>query len=55
MASDSRLVAGLVVELCKGVFEGLESLVDVGGGTGALGKGIADAFLINSIQLMPRH
>ncbi|KAK9922656.1 hypothetical protein M0R45_031111 [Rubus argutus] len=31
MASDTRLVTSVVIKECKGVFEGLESLVDVGG------------------------
>lgn len=44
MASDARLVANLVIEKCKGVFKGLESLVDVGGGTGTMAKGIAESF-----------
>ncbi|MED6214480.1 hypothetical protein PIB30_103500, partial [Stylosanthes scabra] len=29
---------------CKGVFEGLESLVDVGGNTGTMAKAIAETF-----------
>ncbi|KAK4731612.1 hypothetical protein R3W88_024600 [Solanum pinnatisectum] len=45
MASDSRLVISVVIENCKGVFEGLKSLVDVEGGIGILAKVIADAFL----------
>ena len=44
MASDSRLATKMVIDSCKGVFEGLESLVDVGGGTGTLAKAIANAF-----------
>ncbi|XP_058210866.1 trans-resveratrol di-O-methyltransferase-like [Rhododendron vialii] len=44
MASDSRLIAGVVVKSCKGVFEGLNSLVDVAGGTGTMAKAIADNF-----------
>ncbi|MED6196861.1 putative O-methyltransferase 3 [Stylosanthes scabra] len=45
MASDARFVSKLLVdEKCKGVFEGLESLVDVGGGTGTLAKTIAKSF-----------
>ncbi|MCD7471929.1 hypothetical protein HAX54_012725 [Datura stramonium] len=43
MASDTRLVASVVIEHCKGVFEGLKSLVDVGGGTGTVAKVIANA------------
>ena len=44
MASDARLVTSVVIDDCKGVFEGLDSLVDVGGGTGTVAKAIADAF-----------
>lgn len=44
MASDARLVTSVVIDKCKGVFEGLESLVDVGGGTGTVAKAIAAAF-----------
>ncbi|KAF7146830.1 hypothetical protein RHSIM_Rhsim04G0071700 [Rhododendron simsii] len=44
MASDARLVMSVVLKDCKGVFEGLNSLVDVGGGTGTVAKAIADAF-----------
>lgn len=31
MASDARLVSSVMTHECKGVFEGLKSLVDVGG------------------------
>ncbi|RZB69914.1 probable O-methyltransferase 3 [Glycine soja] len=44
MASDARFVTSLVIEKCKGVFMGLESLVDVGGGTGTMAKAIAKSF-----------
>ncbi|KAM5578236.1 putative O-methyltransferase 3 [Rosa sericea] len=44
MASDTRLVTSVLLKECKGVFEGLKSLVDVGGGTGTMAKGIVDAF-----------
>ncbi|KAF3649358.1 8-hydroxyquercetin 8-O-methyltransferase [Capsicum annuum] len=44
MASDARLVISIVIENCKGVFEGLKSLVDLGGGTGTVAKFIANAF-----------
>ncbi|XP_022136005.1 probable O-methyltransferase 3 [Momordica charantia] len=44
MASDAKLVIGVLLEKYKGVFEGLGSVVDVGGGTGALAKAIAEAF-----------
>ncbi|GJV58796.1 trans-resveratrol di-O-methyltransferase-like protein [Tanacetum coccineum] len=44
MASDGRLVAAVILKHCKGIFEGLDSIVDVGGGTGTLAKCIAEAF-----------
>ena len=44
MASDARLVTSVLIHKCKGVFEGLNSLVDVGGGTGTVAKTIADEF-----------
>ncbi|KAI3465785.1 hypothetical protein Pfo_022448 [Paulownia fortunei] len=44
MASDAKFVASLLTKECKKVFEGLKSMVDVGGGTGMVAKGIADAF-----------
>ncbi|KAL1079635.1 hypothetical protein V6Z11_D10G235200 [Gossypium hirsutum] len=44
MASDARLVNSILIDKCKKVFEGLNSLVDVGGGTGTLSKAIVDAF-----------
>ncbi|KAK9019620.1 hypothetical protein V6N11_054136 [Hibiscus sabdariffa] len=44
MASDARFVNRILMDKYKGAFEGLNSLVDVGGGTGTLGKAIADAF-----------
>ncbi|RYR46814.1 hypothetical protein S245_023567 [Arachis hypogaea] len=45
MASDARLVSNLLLnDKWKGVFEGLESLVDVGGGTGTVAKAIAKSF-----------
>ncbi|KAJ7964120.1 O-methyltransferase [Quillaja saponaria] len=44
MASDAGLTASVVIEKCKGVFKGLESLVDVGGGTGTMAKAIAKEF-----------
>eukprot|EP00261_Vitis_vinifera_P037657 XP_019078900.1 PREDICTED: trans-resveratrol di-O-methyltransferase-like [Vitis vinifera] len=44
MASDARLVTSVLLKEGKGVFEGLNSLVDVGGGTGTLAKAIANAF-----------
>ncbi|PIN26255.1 Hydroxyindole-O-methyltransferase [Handroanthus impetiginosus] len=44
MASDARLVASVITKECKEVFEGLKSLVDVGGGTGTMARAISDAF-----------
>ncbi|KAL6286402.1 hypothetical protein ACE6H2_010792 [Prunus campanulata] len=44
MEADSQLLARAVVEDCEGVFKGLNSLVDVGGGTGTMAKAIAKAF-----------
>ncbi|KAJ6297401.1 hypothetical protein OIU78_023027 [Salix suchowensis] len=44
MASDARLVSSVMINECKGVFEGLDSLVYVGGGTGTVAKSIAKEF-----------
>ncbi|KAK8987013.1 hypothetical protein V6N11_055330 [Hibiscus sabdariffa] len=44
MASDAGLISNVLIHKCKGTFEGLGSLVDVGGGTGTVAKTIADAF-----------
>ncbi|XP_054811301.1 probable O-methyltransferase 3 [Prosopis cineraria] len=44
MASDAQIVTSVVIERCTGMFAGLESLVDVGGGTGTLAKAIAKTF-----------
>ncbi|KAL8268728.1 hypothetical protein R6Q59_002526 [Mikania micrantha] len=44
MASDARLVTSVILKDCKGVFEGLDSIVDVGGGTGTVAKAIAESF-----------
>ncbi|KAL4387157.1 hypothetical protein GQ457_09G028110 [Hibiscus cannabinus] len=44
LATDSRLVSSFLIDKCKGMFEGLNSLVDVGGSTGTVCKAIADAF-----------
>ena len=43
MASDSQMV-NLAVRDCKEVFEGLDSIVDVGGGTGTTSRIICEAF-----------
>nr|AWH62806.1 10-hydroxycamptothecin O-methyltransferase [Camptotheca acuminata] len=44
MASDSCLITNVLINECKEVFEGLTSLVDVGGGTGTVGRAIAKTF-----------
>ncbi|XP_038899266.1 trans-resveratrol di-O-methyltransferase-like [Benincasa hispida] len=44
MGSDGRLVMSVLLEKYKSVFEGVECLVDVGGGTGTVAKIIAEAF-----------
>ncbi|KAI5434985.1 putative O-methyltransferase 3, variant 2, partial [Lathyrus oleraceus] len=44
MACDAPLVSNLLIEKCKGVFHGLESLVDVAGGTGSMAKALAKSF-----------
>ncbi|XP_034702015.1 trans-resveratrol di-O-methyltransferase-like [Vitis riparia] len=44
MASDARLVTSVLIKDCKGIFVGLNSLVDVGGGTGTVARAIANAF-----------
>lgn len=44
MESDANLVSRVLIKECKSVFEGVSSLVDVGGGTGKVAKAIADAF-----------
>ncbi|XP_062105909.1 trans-resveratrol di-O-methyltransferase-like [Humulus lupulus] len=44
MTSDSHLMSKVIVEEGKEVFQGLSSLVDVGGGAGIMAKAIANAF-----------
>ncbi|GKA32862.1 trans-resveratrol di-O-methyltransferase-like protein [Tanacetum coccineum] len=44
MASDARLVTSVILKHCGSAFEGLNSIVDVGGGTGTVAKAIANAF-----------
>ncbi|MED6157213.1 hypothetical protein PIB30_021206 [Stylosanthes scabra] len=44
MTSDSGVVSSVLVDKFKGVFEGVESLVDVGGGNGTMAKTIAKSF-----------
>ncbi|KAH6764048.1 hypothetical protein C2S51_015297 [Perilla frutescens var. frutescens] len=44
MACDAGFVTSVLTTDCRQVFEGLKSMVDLGGGTGETAKGIADAF-----------
>ncbi|CAL0306218.1 unnamed protein product [Lupinus luteus] len=44
MASDARLVSSVLIEKYKEAFQGFDSLVDVGGGTGTVAKAIASSF-----------
>ncbi|KAB5530007.1 hypothetical protein DKX38_020088 [Salix brachista] len=44
MAGDSILVSTVIVSKCKCIFEGVNSLVDVGGGIGTMAKAISEAF-----------
>ncbi|PRQ40493.1 putative trans-resveratrol di-O-methyltransferase [Rosa chinensis] len=44
MVADSELVSRVVIKECQGVFEGLNSIVDVGGGRGTMAFAIANAF-----------
>ncbi|MCD7459910.1 hypothetical protein HAX54_042291 [Datura stramonium] len=44
MASESRLIVNVLITECQHVFEGLTSLVDVGGGTGTVATAIAKDF-----------
>ncbi|KAJ8644148.1 hypothetical protein MRB53_005896 [Persea americana] len=44
MACDSRLLTSALIQDCKEMFEGILSLVDVGGGTGTALRAIAKAF-----------
>ncbi|XP_042026533.1 8-hydroxyquercetin 8-O-methyltransferase-like [Salvia splendens] len=43
MTSDGRFVGSMIVKECKHVFEGLKSVVDVAGGSGAVVKTVAEA------------
>ncbi|KAK9166599.1 hypothetical protein Scep_001790 [Stephania cephalantha] len=45
MAADSRVISSVLVTKCKDIFQGLTSLVDVGGGIGVMGRALAEAFL----------
>ncbi|XP_028761702.1 probable O-methyltransferase 3 [Neltuma alba] len=44
MLCDSRLVSSAMLHEVKWTFDGIESLVDVGGGTGTMAKAIAQSF-----------
>lgn len=44
MGSDARLATSIVLKHCGDVFRSLNSIVDVGGGTGTFAKAIAKAF-----------
>ncbi|XP_022156551.1 probable O-methyltransferase 3 [Momordica charantia] len=44
MASDARLVTSVLLGQYKNIFDGVKSLVDVGGGTGTVARVIADVF-----------
>ncbi|XP_019266036.1 PREDICTED: trans-resveratrol di-O-methyltransferase-like [Nicotiana attenuata] len=44
MASDARLMISVVIKNGSGIFDGLKSLVDVGGGIGTVAKAISNAF-----------
>ncbi|KAL1808278.1 hypothetical protein ACET3Z_025268 [Daucus carota] len=44
VAIDARLIGGVMIKECREIFEEIESVVDVGGGTGTASMIIADAF-----------
>ncbi|XP_047968281.1 8-hydroxyquercetin 8-O-methyltransferase-like [Salvia hispanica] len=44
MEADARLVSSILVQEYKQVFEGLETMVDVAGGTGMVARGVAATF-----------
>ncbi|KAI4325138.1 hypothetical protein MLD38_030561 [Melastoma candidum] len=44
LATDAPWVGKMMLEKCKGVFDGVMTLVDVGGGTGELSRMVADEF-----------
>ncbi|KAL6000534.1 hypothetical protein ACLOJK_024233 [Asimina triloba] len=44
MACDTRLLTSALIKDCKDMFQGMKSLVDVGGGTGTALRAIAKAF-----------
>ncbi|KAL0306834.1 UNVERIFIED_CONTAM: 8-hydroxyquercetin 8-O-methyltransferase [Sesamum radiatum] len=56
MACDAKLDATVITQDCRNVFEGLKSMVDVGGGTGTVAKAVADAFTgLNCVVLDLPH
>ncbi|KAL0302088.1 UNVERIFIED_CONTAM: 8-hydroxyquercetin 8-O-methyltransferase [Sesamum angustifolium] len=56
MACDAKLAATVITQDCRNVFEGLKSMVDVGGGTGTVAKAVADAFTgLNCVVLDLPH
>ncbi|KAK9146045.1 hypothetical protein Sjap_005948 [Stephania japonica] len=44
MAGETRLLTASLINDCKDIFQGIESLVDIGGGNGTTIKAISDAF-----------
>lgn len=44
MSNDSKIIAHLALKDCKEVFEDLNSLVDLGGGTGSMATAITNSF-----------
>ncbi|CAI9787641.1 unnamed protein product [Fraxinus pennsylvanica] len=44
MASDAKLVASVLISDCKHLFEGLNSIVDVGGGTGTAASEVGSSY-----------
>ncbi|KAL0405096.1 UNVERIFIED_CONTAM: 8-hydroxyquercetin 8-O-methyltransferase [Sesamum latifolium] len=44
MDSDARFVSSVVIKECRQVFDGLKSMVDVGGGIGTVARAITEAF-----------
>lgn len=44
MASDSSLIGRIITIKCKDVFQGIDSLVDVGGGVGIIATSVANSF-----------
>ncbi|KAG5586468.1 hypothetical protein H5410_046902 [Solanum commersonii] len=55
MGSDARLIISVLIKNGKGVFEGLKSLVDVGGSTGTVAKAISNAFPESKCSVFDLH